>query len=165
MTLRVPIPKWLMKEKSQWHRFYPGSGRWGRTSSREGSTVLSCTGVLVVGGTSLSERGREAPKSLDVLEMIEASANMVRWSASVSVSLRLRVPLPPFIDSRRDELHAWEISRVVPFSPNRGRTVDGSCCRALRGMAPGVVVILGGSLTVTGTCPCPVAPVEARWWL
>ena len=41
-----------------------------------GSTILSCTGVLIVGGTSLSERGREAPKSLDVLELIEASAKM-----------------------------------------------------------------------------------------
>ena len=45
-------------------------------SSREGSTVLSCTGVLVVGGTSVSERGKEAPKSLDVLGVIEVSANI-----------------------------------------------------------------------------------------
>ena len=42
-----------------------------------GSTVLSCTGVPVVGGTSLSERS-EAPKSLDVLEAIEVNANIGR---------------------------------------------------------------------------------------
>ena len=35
-------------------------------------------GVLVVQGTSLSKRGREAPKSPDELELIEASANMRR---------------------------------------------------------------------------------------
>ena len=57
---------------------YPGSGRRGHTSSSVGGTVLSCSGVLAVGGTSLSERGREAPKSLDALELIEASANMGR---------------------------------------------------------------------------------------
>ena len=34
--------------------------------------------VLVVGDTSLSERGREAPKSLGVLGVIEASANVER---------------------------------------------------------------------------------------
>ena len=38
--------------------------------------------VLVVGDTSLSERGREAPKSLAVLGVIEASANS-GWSESV----------------------------------------------------------------------------------
>ena len=32
--------------------------------------------VLVVGDTSLSERGREAPKSLGVLGVTEASANI-----------------------------------------------------------------------------------------
>ena len=42
------------------------------------STVLSCTGVPVVGGTSLSGRGSEAPKSLGVLEAIEANANVGR---------------------------------------------------------------------------------------
>ena len=46
------------------------------TSNREESTVLFCTGVLLVEGTSLSKRGRETPKSLDELELIETSANM-----------------------------------------------------------------------------------------
>ena len=112
----------------------------------------------------MGKSGREVPKSqcmrVYAREMIEASSNMVRWSASVSVSLRLRVPLPPFIDSRRDGLHAREISGVVLFFPNRGRTVDGPCCRALWGMAPGVVVVLGSPLTVSGMCPYPVAPVD-----
>jgi len=40
----------------------------GAVSPAEGvSTVLSCTGVLVVGGTSLGERGRETPKSQCVI--------------------------------------------------------------------------------------------------
>jgi len=37
-------------------------------------------------------------------------------------------PPPPFIDIRRGRVHAREISGVVVFSPNRGRTVSG-CCR------------------------------------
>ena len=43
-----------------------------------GSTVLSCTRVPIVRGTSLSGRGSEAPKSLGVLEAIEANANVGR---------------------------------------------------------------------------------------
>ena len=43
-----------------------------------GALYYLAPGVLVVGDTSLSERGREAPKSLDALELIEASANMGR---------------------------------------------------------------------------------------
>ena len=43
---------------------------------------ITCIVVLVVGGTSLSERGKGAPKSLDVLGVIEASAN-IGWSESV----------------------------------------------------------------------------------
>ena len=38
---------------------------------------------------------------------------------------------------------------VVILSPNRGRTVGCSCCRALWGVALGVVVILGSFK------PCP----------
>ena len=53
-------------------------------SSRERGTVFSCTGVLVVGGTSLCRRGREAPKSKSVLELIEVSAN-IRGCESVCV--------------------------------------------------------------------------------
>ena len=49
---------------------------------QKGRHYITCTGVLVVGGTSLSERGRGAPKSLDVLGVIEASAN-IGWSDSV----------------------------------------------------------------------------------
>ena len=68
--------------------------------------------------------------------------------------------IPPFIDSRRDGLHVWVICEVVFSSLNRGRTVDGSCCRALWGMASGVVVVPGSPLTVPGTYPCPVVPVD-----
>ena len=39
---------------------------------------ITCTGALVVGDTSLYERGREAPKSLVVgVLVIEAGANIV----------------------------------------------------------------------------------------
>ena len=47
--------------------------------------------MLVVGDTSLSERGREAPKSLGVLGVIEASANIGGVSMCVLVVvLRVR---------------------------------------------------------------------------
>ena len=44
------------------------------------------------------------------------------------MSQRMRGPPPPFIDTRRGGVHVREISGVVVFSPNRGRTVS-SCCR------------------------------------
>ena len=55
--------------------------------------------VIVVGDTSLSERGREAPKSLGVLGVIEVSAN-IGCSESVSSCYRsslvsVHSPLPP----------------------------------------------------------------------
>ena len=65
--LRALVSRWLMQEETQRLRGYPGSGRWGCTSSKERGTILSCIGVLIVGGTSLCRRGREAPKSLGVL--------------------------------------------------------------------------------------------------
>ena len=105
----------------------------------------------------MSERRREAHKSLDVLELIETSANMGRRECECICPAC--VFLPPFIDSRRDELHAWEIHGAVLFSPNRGRTVGRSYRRRLWGMSSGVVVILENLLTVLETCPCPVAPV------
>ena len=37
---------------------------------------ITCTGVLVVQDTSLCGRGREAPKSLGVVVLIETSANI-----------------------------------------------------------------------------------------
>jgi len=108
----------------------------------------------------LSERGREAPKSLDVLELIEASANIGRRECECLSVVCSCAPIPPFIGSRRDGLHARVISRVVPFFPNRGRIVDGSCCRALWGMASGVVAVLESPLTVPRACPYPVVPVD-----
>jgi hypothetical protein len=55
-------------------RVYPGSDHGAVRLVGCASTVLSCTGVLVVGGYKRGERGREAPKSL--LELIDASANI-----------------------------------------------------------------------------------------
>ena len=36
-----------------------------------------------------------------------------------------------------------EISKVVVFPPNLGRTVEGCCCCVLESMASGVTVVLG----------------------
>jgi len=51
-------------------------------------------------------------------------------------------------------MHRVIIDAVI-LSPNRGRMVGCSCCRALWGMASGVAVVLGSFRM----CPCPVAPV------
>ena len=83
----------------------------------------------------------------------------MRVAVCVCPPVRVRVPVPPFIDSRREGLHMWEISRFVLFSLNRGRTVESPWRRALWSMASGVVVVLGNPLTVLEACPCPVAPV------
>jgi hypothetical protein len=96
------------------------------------SIVLSCTGGLVVGGTSLGEKGREAPKSQSMRKVIEASANMWgRTYFSVCAFLREfdpprkrsasgRGPPPPFIGSRRGGLHARNVSGFVILSSNLG---------------------------------------------
>ena len=67
-----------------------------RTSSRGGGTVFSCTRVLVVGGTSLRGRGREAPKSPGALELVEASANI---GSCKSACVRLGVLFSPLVPS------------------------------------------------------------------
>src|SRR6185312_15027097 len=52
-------------------------------------------------------------------------------------------PHPPFIDTRRDGVHAQEIVEVVVFSPNRGGAVVEHCGKytvgygARRGSRPG----------------------------
>jgi hypothetical protein len=84
--LRVPVPRWLMQEVTQWHKIYPGSDHGAVHPAECASTVLSCTGVLVVGGYKLGERGMEASMSLRMLELIETSANIgVRTSSSERV--------------------------------------------------------------------------------
>jgi hypothetical protein len=55
-------------------------------------TVLTCTGVLVVGDTCLGERGREAPKSQRTRGVIEASANMGKNVLECARALRVRPP-------------------------------------------------------------------------
>ena len=89
-------------------------------TAERASTVLSCTGVLVVGGKSLGERGREAPKSQSTREMIEESANMGKNELeSVCVS-ESPTPLgrglpPPFIGSRRAG-YMYGVSLMSPSS-------------------------------------------------
>ena len=75
--LRVPNPRWLMQEVHSNARVYPGSGHVAvRPAGVCECTVLSCTGVPVVGEYKRGERGREAPMSLLGEKMIEASANI-----------------------------------------------------------------------------------------
>ena len=84
--------------------------------------------VLVVGNTSLSERGREAPKSLGVLGVIEASAN-IGYSGSVcscrrpsfcasffSCVLGCARRLPPSFIVQGGEDYMCPISTRLPFS-------------------------------------------------
>jgi hypothetical protein len=70
-----------------------------------------------------------------------------------------RGPPPTFIGSRGAGVHAWKVSDCVIFSPNRGRTMGSCCCRALWGMASGVVVILISLLAMRRMRRRPVAPV------
>ena len=107
---------------------------WGRTFSKGvcESTVLSCTGGACSRGYKRGERGREAPRSLLEEELIEMSANIgARKSVCVlpngpTTPLK-ESPPPPFIDTRRDGVHAQGIVEVVVFSPNRGGAVVGHC--------------------------------------
>ena len=52
-------------------------------------------------------------------------------------------PPPPFIDTRRDGVHAQGIMEVIVVSLNRGGAVVVTVGSTLWGMAPGVAVILG----------------------
>ena len=73
--------------------------------------------MLVVGGTSLCGRGREAPKSLSVLELIETSVNIGR--------VRVRPPFrcvfwpPPFIDQGGED-YTCRISTGSSLPPDPG---------------------------------------------
>jgi len=90
---------------------------------QKGRPCITCTGVLVVGGTSLSERGRGAPKSLDVLGVIEASAS-IGWSERVFLSSLFRVahagPPPHFTDQGGGS-YMCRRSTGSSFSPNPGK--------------------------------------------
>ena len=94
------------------------------------------------------ERGREAPKSPLEKELIEASSNIgVQRSVCALLVVRSIVSTewadPPFIDTRRDGVHAQGIMEVVVFSPNRGGVVIEYCGKYTVGMAPVVAVVLG----------------------
>ena len=82
---------------------YPGSSHGAVRPARACEcTVLSCTGVPVVGEYKRGERGREAPKSLLEEKMIEASVNIVLRRACVCCELRML---------GRGEM-AWEEARL-----------------------------------------------------
>ena len=127
-------------------RFRP----WGRTSSKGvcESTVLSYTGGAYSRGYKRGERGREAPKSPLEEELIEASGNIgVQGSVCALLVVRsvvfYRVGRPPFIDTRRDDVHAQGIMEVIVFSLNYGGAVIEYCVKytvgygAGRGSRPG----------------------------
>ena len=60
---------------------------------------------------------------------------------------------PPFIDTRRDGVHAQEIMEVVVFSPNRGGAVVKHCRKYTAGMASGMAVVLGVVLGLAEIAP------------
>ena len=95
----------------------------GRTSSRvcEG-TILTCTGVPVVGGYKRGESGREAPKSL------------LEWLRQVPISRRVgecvfcelcasrwtcpeKEPASSFYRHKEGRLHAWDDLRSCCLLP------------------------------------------------
>jgi len=53
-----------------------------------------------------------------------------------------------------------EISEVVVFPPNSGRTVEGCYCRALESMASGEAVVLGSPLALRRMRRRLAAPVD-----
>ena len=59
----------------------------------------------------------------------------------------------PFIDTRRDDVHAQGIVEVVVFSPNRGGAVVEHCGKYTVGMASGVAVVLGIVLGLAEIAP------------
>ena len=92
---------------------------------RECTLYYLALGTPVAGDTSLGERGREAPKSMRMLELIEASANMCRNELECVYmpecsSLLGRGPPPLFIGSRRGGLQVRGVPDVVLLSKNWG---------------------------------------------
>ena len=65
----------------------------------------------------------------------------------------LRESPPPFIDKRRDSVHAQGIMKVIVVSPNRGGAVVVTVGSTLWGIAPGVAVILGIVLGLAEIAP------------
>ena len=89
----------------------------------------------------------EAPKSLLEEELIEASANIgVQRSVCALLVVRSvfflffsteRWADPPFIDTRRDGVHAQGIMEVVVFSSNHGGAVIEHCGKYIVGYGAG----------------------------
>ena len=81
--MRVPVSRWLMQEKYNDTGFILVPAKEAvRPAEREPLYYLH---HVLVGDTSLSERGRGAPNSLDVLGVIKASANISGMSTCVLV--------------------------------------------------------------------------------
>jgi hypothetical protein len=82
-------------------------------------------------------------------------SSVVAFVESMAVEMMMsplgRSPPPPFIGSRRGGYMYGEISEVVVFPPNSGRTVEGCYCRALESMASGEAVVLGSPLALRRT--------------
>ena len=113
------------------------------------STVLSCTGGACSRGYKRGERGREAPKSLLVEELIETSANIgVQRSVFALPVVRsvvfYRVGRPPFYRHKEGRCTCTGdrgSHRLLPES--RGVQCSSTVRSTLWGMAPVVAVVLG----------------------
>ena len=78
------------------------------------------------------------------------------------IPLRERPP-PPFIDTRRDGVHAHGIVEVVVFPSNREGAVVEHCGKYTVGYTPGVTVVLGIVLGLAEIAPTSWRPQRAAF--
>ena len=95
-------------------------------------TILSCTGVPVVGEYKRGERGREAPKSLlsdrcKCQYRAPKSGNVFCESCVREDRLWKKEPATSFYRHKKDRSTCTGRSEVVVFSPNRGCAVNVYC--------------------------------------
>ena len=72
-------------------------------------------------------------------------------------------PPPPFIDTRRDGVHAQGIVEVVVFPRIAGVQWSNTVGSTLWGMASGVAVILDIVLGLAEIAPASCQPQQASW--
>ena len=70
---------------------------------------------------------------------------------------------PPFIDTRRDGVHALGIMEVIVFPRITGVQWSNTMGSALWGMASGVAVILGIILGLAEIAPASCQPQQVAW--
>jgi hypothetical protein len=151
-----PNPRWLMQEITQEYTGLSWFRPRGRTSSKRvcECTVLSCTGVPVVGEYKRGERGREAPKSLlsdrcKCQYQAPKRGNVFCESCVREDRLWKKEPTASFYRHKKDRSTCTGRSEVVVFSPNWGCAVNVYCRKYTvwhwRSWHPGRPLALRGS--------------------